>query len=197
MYKSLTTIAFLTFLSTTVETSNANVALEKNLRILPSHDTFVRKDNSKTNGNGSKITVTQKGSNQRIGLVKFDTSKYDSEHFMDHQLSAYLQLSVAETHHEDPVDVKILKMKHGFDENGASWDNFNGETNAENFVIFTVETDHVNTFGQVDVSNLIEPGVDTVLAFVIEDKGHVKFHSKDHGDTKLSPSLVLSRGDDL
>ena len=44
---------------------------------------------------------------------------------------------------------------------------------------------------QIEVSNLIIPGEDTILAFVIEDQGHVKFHSKDNESKKMAPSLIL------
>ena len=164
-------------------------------QLKPSHDAFIRKDkNTKQHGQASKITVTQQGSNQRIGLMKFNTADYDEEIFEENNVKAYLQLGVAETHSTDPVDIKVLRLENGFDENEVSWKNFDGDSVVENYVRFTVEKEHVNQLGQVDVSDLLVPGEDTVFAFVIEDTGHVKFHSKEHSvDKKMSPSLILTK----
>lgn len=171
--------------------------------LVPSHDTFIRKDSrSKSHGKGSKITITKRGANQRIGLMKFDTSDLTTEidgtdlssynGSNENNLKAYLRLGVAETHkEEEPVVVKIFRLNNDFNEDYVSWQNFDGFTEAGNYVEFSVERDHENKIGQVEVSHLLRPGEDTVFAFIIEDQGHVKFHSKDHNQGGFTPSLIL------
>ena len=170
----------------------------KKTTLLPSHDTFIRKDYvSKSHGKGSKIAVTKQGANQRVGLMKFDTSnhlsvqKFKNDDEISTNTKAYLRLSVAETNKEEPVQIKILRLDNDFDEDHVSWRNFDGMADVDNYVEFTIEGDHENKIGQVEVSNLIIPGEDTILAFVIEDQGHVKFHSKDNELKKMAPSLIL------
>lgn len=161
-------------------------------KLYPSHDAFIRKDNmNKLHGYGSKITVTKYGANQRIGLMKFDTAEYDEENFIENDVKAHLRIGIAETHASTPVTVKVMRLDSDFDEKLVSWHNFDGDADND-FVEFTVEQDHVNKMGQVDISKLLKAGKDTVLVFVIEDEGYVKFHSKEHKLRQMSPSLILS-----
>ncbi len=196
MFSSIKSIALLASLFTTAHCSIHQEIPFPRTHIKPSHDAFIRKDNhTKQHGHASKITVTQKGSNQRIGLMQFDTAHYDEEVFDENDIKAYLRLGVAETHSTGPVDVKVLRLQNGFDESDVSWHNFDGDAIVDHYVKFTVESDHVNKLGQVDVSDLLVPGEDTVFAFIIEDGGHVKFHSKENSSEDLSPSLILSYGE--
>lgn len=192
-----TILVFITYVGLAVDANSVKGAIPNETRLLPSHDTFVQRDIvSKSHGKGSKITVTQHGSNQRIGLMTFDTSNYDVNYFDENNVKAHLQLSVAETHESKPVRVKVLRLDNQFHEDLASWENFDGM--AEGFVEFTVESSHVNHVGQVDVSALLKPGMDTTLAFVIEDQGYVKFHSKEYGgDANNKPSLIITHGNEL
>ena len=185
--KSIRIVALITYF-----TQLTSVSGSTETRFFPSHDAFVRKDKAyKSQGKAPKITVTQHGSNQRIGLMKFDTADYDEENFDGMDVKAYLRLGVAETHEDGPVQVKIMRLEEDFHEDSVSWGSLSGDADAESYVSFTVKKDHVNRMGQVEVSRLLRPGKDTVLAFVIEDQGHVKFHSKEHELGRMKPSLIL------
>lgn len=161
-------------------------------KFLPSHDAFVRKDKAnKSQGKAPKITITQSGSNQRIGLMKFDTADYDEENFDGKDIKAYLRLGVAETNQHGPVHIKVMRLENDFHEDSVSWGNLTARTKADSYVSFTVHNNHVNRMGEVDVSRLLRPGKDTVFAFVVEEEGHVKFHSKEHELERMKPSLIL------
>jgi hypothetical protein len=174
----------------------------------PSHDTFIRKDKFNfNNGDASKITVTSHGSKQRIGLIKFDTADLDGDRFSDHRegggnntLKAYLRLNVAEIYDsQESITVKVFRLDSAFHENYVTWRNFDADAEAS-FVDFTIpQKKGADSFveQQLDVSSLLRPGEDTILAFIVEDKGYVKFHSKDQDDARLSPSLVLLHGDEF
>jgi hypothetical protein len=188
----LSSINIIALLSLTALTSAAHVQVQ----FPASHDTFIRKDNiSKSHGNGSKIAITKHGANQRIGLMKFDTADYDEEYFDKSDIKAYLRLGVAETHKDQAVQVKVVRLENDFHEDYVSWRNFDGDADVDNFVKFTVQHDHADRVGQLDISTLLRRGKDTILAFIIEDHGHVKFHSKEHkiGDASKSPTLILER----
>lgn len=192
MFTSIKAITLLILVSCSTEGASVKKQLQT------SHDTFIRKDaTSRIHGNAPKITVTQTGSNQRIGLIQFDTSDLTQDSFDSNNIKAHLQLSVAETHQKKPVQVRILKLKDTFDEHATSWDNFSGDATYDNSVQFTVDSNHINRVGEVDVSKLIKPGDHTALAIVIEDEGHVKFYSKDIGDGVVAPTLILTYDDEL
>ena len=151
---------------------------------------------TKAHGKASKITITKQGANQRIGLMKFDTADYDEEHFEEKEVKAYLRLGVSETFEGRPVKIKILRLEGDFHEEHVSWRNFDGDAEIGDQVGFTVHDVEVN----IDVSNLLKPGKDTVLAFVVEGEGHVKFYSKENGEGDMvsrSPMLTLRHGDEL
>ena len=169
------------------------------IQFYPSHDAFLRKDRKhEPHGDRSKITITQQGATQRIGLMKFDTADYDEDNFVENNIRAYLQLGVAEAYENAPVTVKIMIVDNDFHENYVTWNNFDGDAEKDNYVRFTINhQDHVNKVERFEVSNLLYPGKDTVLAFVVENSGYVKFHSKENKDSSLSPSLVLTAGDEL
>jgi hypothetical protein len=155
--------------------------------LTPSHDTFVRRDRGDVfYGSASKVTITQKGANQRIGFMKFDTSTYVRT---ASATDATLKLTVAEKHTK-PVQVSIFRMVNDFDENNLSWDTFDGAVHSDHHISFTVYENKPNQAGEVDVSSLLRDGEDMALAFVVEE-GHVKFHSKDDNDESLIPKLIL------
>ncbi len=214
-------VVFITVQASAVSVGNNNSNNSpKQTTLLPSHDTFIRKDGiTRSHGKGSKITITKHGANQRIGLMQFDTSSYDLDSIhqsidysstssrssttsedvvsdegdqVQRAKKAYLRLGVAETtKKEEEVQIKIFRLDNGFHEDYVSWKNFDGKVDGSDFVEFTVQKDHENKVGQVEVTKLIQPGSDTVLAFIIEGKGHVKFHSKDVEESKLAPSLIF------
>ena len=153
----------------------------------PSHDTFIRRDKGDVlYGDASKITVTKKGSNQRIGLMKFDTTEYGIN---ADKTDATLRLTVADTH-QKPVEVRVYRMVNDFHEDHLTWDTFDGDVHSDQTVTFTVKKSHTGQPGEIDVSSLLRTGEDMVLAFIV-DEGHVKFHSKDN-DYDLTPKLVLT-----
>ena len=86
-----------------------------------------------------------------------------------------------------------MRLDEDFNEDSVSWGTLNGSAEADSYVSFTVQKDHVNKVGQVKVSKLLRPGKDTILAFVIEDQGHVKFHSKEYELGRMKPSLILKQ----
>mmetsp|Transcript_2310 Transcript_2310/g.3100 ORF Transcript_2310/g.3100 Transcript_2310/m.3100 type:complete len:197 (-) Transcript_2310:322-912(-) len=191
MFKLFSTLALLSFFAT--ETTFAHQFETSTIHLTPSHDTFVRKDRkSESYGNNGKITITKAGSKQRIGLMKFDTS----EHIVgsDGSTKVSLRLGVAETHDSKPVDVKIYKLKGDFHEDSIDWNALNGSVEKESHVEFTVLSEYKDSVGEVDVTNLLSEGEDTVFAFVVENEGHVKFHSKEHSaGSHMTPKLVINR----
>ncbi len=171
----------------------------KTTDLLPSHDLFVRRDNSRNYGQSNKITVTQAGSNQRIGLMKFDTSSFVVGQDGSSKMSASLRLAVADMHEsENPVQVKIYRlMDENLNEDHYSWEQFDGRTHDDHeHVSFVVESSHKGKVGKVDVTSLLREGEDTVLAFAIEDEGHVKFHSKESDHNHFIPKLILTEEED-
>eukprot|EP00551_Chaetoceros_affinis_P016966 CAMPEP_0203687746 /NCGR_PEP_ID=MMETSP0091-20130426/700_1 /ASSEMBLY_ACC=CAM_ASM_001089 /TAXON_ID=426623 /ORGANISM="Chaetoceros affinis, Strain CCMP159" /LENGTH=233 /DNA_ID=CAMNT_0050557153 /DNA_START=37 /DNA_END=738 /DNA_ORIENTATION=+ len=166
----------------------------------PSQDLFVRRTTSKTYGQSSKITVTQAGSNQRIGLMKFETSSFRiGEQDGSKRTTATLQLSIADIDESaNFVKVSIYRMMNqDLHEDQTTWDNFDGRTHEEHDQVnFRVDPSHKGKAGKIDVSRLLREGEDTVLGFAIEDEGHVKFHSKESGVKELMPKLVLTTEED-
>lgn len=198
MFKTIKTIYLFTYLLATAYSNNTNESQFLTISELkPSHDTFIRKDNiTKQHGSLSKIAVTQQGSNQRIGLIKFDTSGVDKNMLENDDIKVYLRLGVAEIYAGGPVEIKVHRLENEFDEEDTSWENFGGASSMHTVVNFTVEKKHENRLGLVDISNLIVPGEDTVLAFVIGQRGHVKFHSKEQNSVEnMSPLLIVQKED--
>ncbi len=178
--KSLLTLFALQMVSAEVSTSA--------IHLEPSHDTFVRRDKAdKFYGDSKKITVTKKGSNQRIGMMKFDTAAYSVG---ADGTAASLRLTVADTHDTQPVEVKVYKMVNDFHEGEMTWDTFDGDVHTDKHISFTVDGSNKDVPGEIDISQLLEEGEDVVLAFVVEDEGHVKFHSKDN-DHDFVPKLII------
>eukprot|EP00551_Chaetoceros_affinis_P014660 CAMPEP_0203689224 /NCGR_PEP_ID=MMETSP0091-20130426/1617_1 /ASSEMBLY_ACC=CAM_ASM_001089 /TAXON_ID=426623 /ORGANISM="Chaetoceros affinis, Strain CCMP159" /LENGTH=190 /DNA_ID=CAMNT_0050558825 /DNA_START=29 /DNA_END=601 /DNA_ORIENTATION=+ len=172
----------------------AATASKSEIHLEPSHDTFVRRDRGdKFYGNSSKITVTKRGSNQRIGMMKFDTSGYA---IGSDGTTASLRLTVAETHDTKPVEVKVYKMINDIHEDEMTWDTFDGDVHTDKQISFTVDNTQKDQPGEIDVSILLEEGKDIVLAFVVEDEGHVKFHSKDN-DHEFVPKLIIQSHEEL
>ena len=85
-------------------------------------------------GDKSKITISQHGAKQRIGLMKFDTADYDEEHFDKNNIRAYLRLGVAEAYESGPVTVKVMRLDNDFHENYVTWNNFDGDAEKDNYV---------------------------------------------------------------
>lgn len=182
-------IAFLFLVQTNLVAANRLRRLKSSseVQLHPSHDTFVRRDKGDAmHGNAPKITVTQLGANQRIGMMKFDTAG----HVFDEDTEATLMLSVAEAH-EQPVQVKVYRVMSDFHEDQLSWNSFDGNVGADQVVTFTANKDKTNMIEEIDVSSLLKFGQDVTFAFVV-DEGHVKFHSKDTDmHHHLIPKLVL------
>lgn len=156
------------------------------IRLHPSGDTFVRRNRGDGYyGASSKITLTRRGANQRIGLIKFDSSQYNIK---AKEAQATLKLSLAEIA-DTNVEVKAYRLVNDFDEDHLSWDTFDGDVYTDQSVTFTVHKDLIDSMHEVDISSLLRDGKDVMLALIAED-GHVKFHSKD-SDHQLVPELVL------
>ena len=156
------------------------------IHLFPSHDTFVRRDRGDVYyGAASKITVTKRGANQRIGMMKFDTSEYNVK---ADGTEATLMLSVADSH-DEAVQVKVYRLVSDFDEDHVNWDSFDGNVHTDQEVTFTVNNTNIDRMGEVNISKLLRDGKDVLLALVV-DEGHVKFHSKDN-EHELIPKLVL------
>mmetsp|Transcript_25842 Transcript_25842/g.31862 ORF Transcript_25842/g.31862 Transcript_25842/m.31862 type:complete len:193 (-) Transcript_25842:238-816(-) len=192
MFKSFKSLALLSLLSLDIALSHPNFEIS----LVPSHDAFIRRDKTGGSyGKSSKITVTKAGSNQRIGLMKFETSKYPVNS-RDNKFK--LRLGIAESHETKPVEVKVVRLVEDFHEDHISWETFDGNVE-ENEIKFSVETHDRETYSDVDVTMLMREGEDTILAFLVEKEGHVKFYSKDgsNNDKMLSPRLIINMRDEL
>jgi hypothetical protein len=164
--------------------------------IIASGDATVRKDKQDQNfGSAHHLTITNDLSKRsRIAVMKFDVSQLNIEDLG----RALLRLSISDVDSErQERDVVIKRIRSDFDESDISWNSFETDNDAEEWIQFRVHNDHVGKVGQVDVTSLVLPGEDLYVALHTVDGGHVKFASKDHHDANIHPRLILLSDEEL
>ena len=114
-------------------------------------------------------------------------------------ITANLTLYISGTDDDrDYRTVNICKVEDDFEEHDVTWKTYD-PTCSDRSLSFNVHRDDVGKTGQINVADLINPGEDMlVIAFHVEDGGHVKLASKDHPHMARMPRLLVSQhnGDD-